>query len=268
MGLGKRLAVRALNRIGYDAFRRPGLFVLRRAVDQFRQDKVLTDYLLEQCVGLVLRQLKVNCVLDVGANVGQYGLMLRRLGYKGHIVSFEPGPETFEKLRATAESDPQWSVYPLALGRTNDSADFHITSMSEFSSFLLPDVNTKLGAFDGAHVSRTEKVVVRRLDAVLDSVSRHVEDQRYFLKMDTQGYDLEVFAGAGEKVNQLVGLQSEIGVVPYYEKMPRLLEAIGVYEASGFEICGLFPVSRQSRTLRVNEFDCIMVRSHRPSGTT
>ena len=46
----------------------------------------------------MLGELRVDCVLDVGANVGQFGDMLRTIGYMGTIVSFEPVDATFRTL--------------------------------------------------------------------------------------------------------------------------------------------------------------------------
>src|SRR5436309_1851618 len=54
------------------------------------------------------------------------------------------------------------------------------------------------------------------------------------------------------------------GHVAPFERMP---EALAAYEAAGFEITALYPVSRDRRTARVLEFDCVMVRdrsSRRP----
>jgi hypothetical protein len=99
-----------------------------------------------------------------------------------------------------------------------------------------------------------------RLDAVLDEVLAPVADPRPYLKLDTQGYDLEVFAGLGERVADFVGMQSEVALLQIYEGMPRMPEALAAYESAGFEITALYPVSRDMRTARVLEFDCVMVR--------
>ena len=45
----------------------------------------------------VLRKNKSDCILDVGANTGQYGESLRKLGYQGWIVSFEPVKAVLDK---------------------------------------------------------------------------------------------------------------------------------------------------------------------------
>src|SRR4030095_12017516 len=92
---------------------------------------------------------------------------------------------------------------------------------------------------------------------------------RCFLKMDTQGYDLEVFAGLGRWIEHVVGLQSEVAAIPLYTGMPRMAEAIARYEAAGFELTGLFPLSRDEPTGRVIEFDCVMVHASaaRAAGT-
>jgi hypothetical protein len=77
--------------------------------------------------------------------------------------------------------------------------------------------------------------------------------------MDTQGYDLEVFAGLGDVREQVLALQSEVSVVPIYQGMPHLTESISCYEQAGFAIAGMYPVSTEKSALRVVEFDCLMV---------
>jgi FkbM family methyltransferase len=209
-------------------------------------------------VAAILEMYRVNCVLDVGANRGQFGAELREAGFEGHIVSFEPVPEAFERLERTARRDPRWTALPYALGRENGVTAINVVP-GTLSSVLEPS------AFGARRYARlrepqTREVPVRRLDAVLDDVLAGVPAPRPYLKLDTQGYDLEVFAGLGERVSDIVAMQSEVALLRIYRGMPRLPEALSAYEAAGFHVTGLFPVSRESRTARVLEFDCVMVR--------
>src|SRR4051794_39500141 len=61
--------------------------------------------------------LKIDCVIDVGANLGQYRRFLReRVGYPGVVVSFEPILEHVNALKREAESDRNYYVEHCALG--------------------------------------------------------------------------------------------------------------------------------------------------------
>jgi hypothetical protein len=63
-----------------------------------------------------IRQMNVTHVIDVGANRGQYGRLLRRLGFQGRIISFEPVHRSFEELSEGARLDGNWEAHRLALG--------------------------------------------------------------------------------------------------------------------------------------------------------
>jgi hypothetical protein len=95
---------------------------------------------------------------------------------------------------------------------------------------------------------------------MLDGLLEGLDSPRPYLKLDTQGFDLDVFAGAGERIGEFAGMQSELALMQVYEGMPRLPEALPVYEAAGFDVAAMYPVSRQGKTARVLEFDCVMVR--------
>ena len=233
--------------------------VSRRGLERFEREKQLVRFLVHQHVVTILRLYRVNCVIDVGANHGQYARRLRHAGYKGQIVSFEPVAETFARLQASAAGDPRWSVHRCALGREESVATMTVVP-GTLSSVLAP---TPFGMdrYRQFHTATHEEVPVRRLDAMLDAVTADVPDRRLYLKLDTQGYDLEVFAGMGERTAEVCAMQSEVAVLPIYDGMPMMAEALATYAAAGFEITALYPVSRQSRTGRVVEFDCVLVRA-------
>ena len=200
----------------------------------------------------------VNCVLDVGAHEGEYAGRLRTGGYDGRIVSFEPVPRAFAELERAAADDPDWQVHELALGREDGVTT--INAVPGTLSSLRPP--TEFGARRYRRLRDPEpvEVKVRRLDGMLDELLDGIERPRPYLKIDTQGFDLDVFAGAGERIGEFAGMQSELALMQIYEGMPRLPEALAVYEQAGFDVAAMYPVSRQGKTARVLEFDCVMVR--------
>lgn len=218
-------------------------------------------WLAVQHVVRVLRRLRVNVVLDVGANRGQYAQSLRRAGYRGRIVSFEPVPDIAEKLEKLAAGDFEWRVQRYALGETDDTTEINLGQGQGRFSSLLPA--TAFGRSWRPRITSgtTVPISVRRLDGLFDEAVAGVANPRVYLKLDTQGYDLRAFAGAGDRVADLVGMQSEVSQVPLYEGMPHLTEQLATYQAAGFSLTGMFPVVTDAATMRVIEFDAIMVRN-------
>lgn len=229
------------------------------AADERKLQMAAAEYLCTQHVTAMFRLYGVNCVLDVGANNGQYAKRLRKHGYQGRIVSFEPTAEAFARLSKAAERDPNWQVHHCGLGRENTTAEIHV-GWNTMNS-LLPASDYGRDRYKRFHTTRTEEIRIRRLDAVLDEALDGIDEPRPFLKMDTQGYDLEVYAGAGERIADFVGLQSEVAMLRLYEGSPPMSEAVAAYEAGGFEITGMYPVTREAATGRVVEFDCVMMRA-------
>ena len=110
-----------------------------------------------------------------------------------------------------------------------------------------------------AHVA-DEEVEIRRLDEVLREATGDPAPERIFLKLDTQGFDLEVFAGAAGVLDKIVGLQSELSLRPIYEGMPTYLEALQAFQATGFAMTGIYPVTRDPEW-RIVECDAVMIRA-------
>lgn len=200
--------------------------------------------------------LQINCVLDVGANQGQYGRRLRELGYQGTIISFEPVSADFQQLQAAAAGDPHWHTHHLALGDEDGEALINVTSDSLFNSFLAPN---DFITGQGLRVQQQEGVQVRRLDTIFADCVPADPPPRLYLKVDTQGYDLKVLAGAERTLPHILALQTEVSVRPVYENSPDFLESIAAFTGRGYDITGLFPIARDN-ALRVIEFDCVMVQ--------
>ncbi|HEU4974008.1 MAG TPA: FkbM family methyltransferase [Baekduia sp.] len=261
----RRQVARGLRALGVDLRKLgPGALLLTRPEAARRDwpavEKALTRFAVAEHIASLLTQYRVGCVLDVGANRGQYGLALRRAGYTGHIVSFEPVADVFAELQATAAADGRWTAYPYALGREDGTTTINVVP-GTLSSVLTP---TRFGRKRYAQLreATTSEVELHRLETIFDDVLPGPADEvRPYLKLDTQGYDLEVFAGLGDRVQDVVAMQAEVSLLQIYEGMPDMAEAVAAYREAGFDITALYPVSRQSATARVLEFDCVMVRA-------
>ena len=213
-------------------------------------------------VAQVLAAHAVSCVVDVGANVGQYGRDLREAGFRGRIASFEPQPAAHDELSAAARGDPGWTVHRLALGRTDGEATLYDCGRSQLASLHRP-LSLLHERVSAARPAEERTIPVARLDRLFEELVAGLEPARVFLKMDTQGSDLDVFAGAADCLDRIVGLQSELSVLPLYEGMPDYMTALAAYRAAGFEVTGFFPIFRVQPELLLGEFDCVMVRHER-----
>jgi FkbM family methyltransferase len=215
---------------------------------------------LRSLLARVFATSRINCVLDVGANEGQYGQYLRACGFRGWIVSFEPVASVCTRLRKVASGDARWRVVPHALGAADAATSIHVTAGTGFSSFLTPDPARSLHFALHNTVVRTEVVEVKRLDRVLDACLVGIPDPRLYLKMDTQGFDPEVFAGAAGVLDRIIALQTEVSLHSIYLNMKSALTVLPVFMTHGFDIVDMIPVSRAGNGLSAVEMDCVMVR--------
>ena len=206
----------------------------------------------------ILQELRIDVVLDVGANEGQFGEEIRKI-WSGELHSFEPVPGSFRALERRAAGDEHWHVHRFALGDRDHTATIRVSKLPVFSS-LLPtnDFCAERFGSDATDVHE-ESIDVRRLDAVLPTIIPQAAGKRFFLKMDTQGYDLNVFRGLGGFLPRIVGMQSAISHLPIYDGMSHWTECLQEFEQAGFEVAGLFPVNWDD--LSVVEHDCVLVRS-------
>ena len=218
------------------------------------------DAFLHSHLAALFDKLGIECVIDVGANEGQFGDFLRDVvGFNGLIVSFEPIARHFEVLEARTRTDKSWIAFQLALGRESGTQKINVMESGDFSSFLTPN-HAQVGEFTRDNVVKyTELTQVKTLDSMLGELLPRVALEHTYLKLDTQGYDLDVIGGAREAIKRLPMLQTEVSIRPIYEGMPSFRESYDTLTSMGFDITGLFPVTRD-RQGRVVEFDCVMLR--------
>jgi FkbM family methyltransferase len=160
--------------------------------------------------------------VDVGARAGIDNSLVELLRSNGKlkIVGFEPDNEECQRLRSSNPGD----VYlPYGLGDAEGTRKFYVTALTGASSFFEPDLDAFRGLrlVDLFRVVRTVELPIRRLDGLIASGEMPQPD---FVKIDTQGSELNILKGCGEKLRNLVGVRLEAQLRPLYKGQPTFFD--------------------------------------------
>jgi FkbM family methyltransferase len=205
----------------------------------------------------LIHAMDVDLVLDVGGGLGQYGGRLRRTGYEGRIVSFEPLDSSRLKLVELARPDRAWEVRPEGLGESDGAAVINVSGNPGSSSLLAMLDAHRAAAPTSAYVA-TQPIAVRRLDGILREVRRGAA--RPMLKIDVQGFELAVLRGAGETLREYCLVQLEMSTVPLYAGGPLRDDIERFLETAGFEIAGVLQGFSDPETGRMLQLDGLFAR--------
>jgi FkbM family methyltransferase len=205
-------------------------FLLRRgyAVMRIRN----TSHVLGRRIKL-LQSYDIDLILDVGANTGQYAARMRGIGYAGEIVSFEPMRAAYEELAANAGGDSMWSCRDFALGDAESESRIHVSGNSVSSSILpmLPEHEKHAPA---SKVTNDETIRVKRLDGLPDW-NAWAGKKGIWLKIDVQGYEDHVLAGASGCLDRVAAIQLELSLRPLYSNQLTLSPMLERLEELGFD---------------------------------
>lgn len=209
----KNLLARLLEIISYKVVGRKNtrklLIELARAVDldlllTAHYDRGISNYFEISTVGeaeflrrvvvphLSSQQKQTPCLFDVGANTGQYTLMLHDLFPTASIHAFEPNPASYAELQKRAGSIEGVRCIPKAVGQTSGTAAIYTYRHQPESQHasMLPEVMTEL-----QHTPDALRFDVEVLELDGYCCENNI-DRIHFLKVDTEGYELDVFRGA------------------------------------------------------------------------
>jgi FkbM family methyltransferase len=172
-------------------------------------------------------------VLDIGANVGQYGALLRAAGFGGRIVSVEPLQTAFRQLEVRSRRDPSWVIVNKGVGAAPGSVTMNISANSYSSSVLAMEA-AHLAADPDSHVVGTQ---VTELTTVAVLAEEHqIDPARCLLKIDTQGFESQVLEGAGDLLDQFAGVQLELSFIELYTGQELFDPLVAKVRGHGMEL--------------------------------
>jgi FkbM family methyltransferase len=207
---------------------------------------------------LLLNRLGIDLIVDVGANEGQYALDVRLHGYRGRILSFEPLQEPHLRLVAAAKADANWVVAPrMAISDVDGDVAVNVAGNS-LSSSILPMLPLHAAAAPGSAYVGQETVRAARLDSVLAELLGNAS--RIMVKIDTQGFEGKVLAGASATLERVTSIHCELSLVPLYEGQPLWRDLMSRLEQNGFELYAIYPGYIDERTGRMLQVDGVFVK--------
>lgn len=225
-------------------------YLLGKAGYKLNQYDPVLDFDFQQKI--LLERNSIDLVLDVGANTGQYAEQLRRGGYHGGIISFEPLSSAYKGLSGKAEVDKKWQACHFGLGGADCELEINIAGNS-YSSSILEMGDEHVKASPASRYLEKEVVTIRKLDSVYESLCKNADN--IFLKIDTQGYTREVLAGAESSMKNVRGLCVEMSLVELYRGEPLIDEVVASLYRKNYRLLSLAPefIDRtRNRLLQVN----------------
>jgi FkbM family methyltransferase len=205
----------------------------------------------------IFNHLKITTIFDVGANIGQYRNFLRKIGYKNKIVSIEPMSKEHRLISEASKTDKNWIVAPrCGLGDSNKKESINISENSYSSSILNMLSKHELAAPNSKYID-SEQIDIKTFNDIFDRYK--TPGGIYFLKIDTQGYELEVLKGASVALNSISAVKIELSIVELYENSETYEFYLNYFRDLGYELWDIEPGFRNFNTSQMLQFDAIFV---------
>jgi FkbM family methyltransferase len=176
---------------------------------------------------------QIDLLFDIGANAGQFATKIRGMGYKGEIVSFEPLSETYKQLVLNAASDSNWKTENIGIGNIDGVATINV-SANTYSSSLLDMLPISIESAPDSVYTHQEQITINKIDTIIDQF--YAPSRNLYIKMDTQGFERQVFEGCLQSLDKIKGFQMELSLVYLYNGETLAFDMISLLRKEGFKL--------------------------------
>jgi FkbM family methyltransferase len=194
------------------------------------------------------RGLRPDTIIDVGAFEGDWGRMARRIWPSSKIEMFEPNSEKDKIVSSTAQQ-LNARLHSNLLGAED----------GKFVTFYVMESGSSIMAECSPLKRSSEKRLLTRLDTVLPEVAG-----RAFLKLDAQGYELEIIRGASKILQSIDAVLLEVAIIEINEGAPLLHDVTAFMKQLGFLAYEILEIHRRPLDLALNQVDILFLREDSP----
>jgi FkbM family methyltransferase len=181
----------------------------------------------------IIKNFDINLIFDIGANDGEYSMTMRKFGFKGKIVSFEPLKQAYENLKIKSKNDNNWLINNYALGNDNFKTYINVAGNS-VSSSILEMTTSHLKNAPGSEYFGKEEIEVKTLNSIYNKF--YSSSNNLMVKIDTQGYEKFVLDGANELFEKIIVLQLEMALITLYKDEYLFKEMLNYLDQIGFQL--------------------------------
>ena len=179
----------------------------------------------------IVKETNPETIIDIGSNKGQFVMLIEQLFPNKVIHSFEPLDEPLKKQKKFFSYKKNIFFYNFALGSQTGTREFFVTKRMDCSSFLR--VDTKKIENDIFKIDELKNIQIKTLDEII--MNQNI-NKPILIKIDVQGFELEVLKGALELLKKVDYLLIEVSDNTIYEEQPLSIEIITFLESKNFKI--------------------------------
>ena len=203
-----------------------------------------------------LKDLGINTIIDIGANIGQFAQMIHKVLPTASIFSFEPIDDCYQKLIKNMADVPNFYAFNYALGDTDTDMEMHVNDFTASSS-LLPMMDLHKQCFPYTAHECIKKVKVKQLDVAARGLDF---DGNLLVKIDVQGYEDKVIRGGQRVLSQAKVLIVETTFERLYDGQPLFKDVYDLLSNMGFSYMGNFQQMKSPLDGGVLQADSIFVK--------
>jgi FkbM family methyltransferase len=209
--------------------RRETLLTVRRALRQYLVRRLNVPEIPPALERLHANKFTPDRIFDVGAYSGEFSKLCRRQWPLAKLICFEVLPHRVQELRRWCEQDGKAVVIESLLGaEAKNAVPFH-------------EMETASSVFE-EHIAQVAPVRFYPMQTIDEIVASTEFEAPNFLKLDVQGYELEVLKGAQRTLSQVSVVLAEVNLIDIHKGAPLLDELLLFMRDKGFvtyDICGL-----------------------------
>lgn len=175
-------------------------------------------------------------IVDIGANEGDFAHRALLAWPRAALYACEPVPSVYRVLARGLGRDPRFHGYECAIAASAGRQTVKVPAYDPASSFY--DVNPEFHDFSAPGApTQTVSVECRTLaDFVNTEVRRDVD----WMKVDTEGAELEVLATLDQVRHKVRTFQLELPLQEVYKGRPLIHEVMTFMDGRGYRLVDLY----------------------------